>query len=102
MTEKQKGPKGVGCILTSPTGAVMAHAFDFDSGGYGGFKHWEAQKMRAEHAVAAEYMRHYAYGDLASVIEPYQAREIITRLCRNKGYKQTYINVGHDGVDVNN
>lgn len=39
---------------TSPDGDVIATAADFSRSGYGGFKLWEAQRMRARDAEMDE------------------------------------------------
>lgn len=96
MTDK---PKGIGAIFTAPNGEVYAHAFDFNLNGYGGFKLWEAQRIRAKKAVIGQFISKWTYGDVASVMDDYDAEKIVTGLCQKKNYRMTYVNIGHQIED---
>lgn len=93
---KPRSPKGIGAIITDEHGNVIAHAFDFERAGYGGYKLWEAQRLRAKKFAINEYINGYCYGVLASGIDDY-AREQIFRNLRDKGkVKMTCVAIGHD------
>lgn len=87
--------EGIGAILTGPSGEVYAHAFDFDRSGYGGFKLWEAQKMRAKRFCVDGYIKNYVGGDAAAVLDDHDAGRIVDRLCRDKKYRMTFVAVGY-------
>lgn len=94
--KQTKSPKGIGAIITDDAGTVIAHAFDFERSGYGGFKLWEAQRIRAKKFAINEYINSYCYGVLASGIEDYD-REKIFRNLRDKGkVKMTIVAVGYE------
>ena len=91
---------GIGAVLTNDDGRVVAHCFDFDKSGYGGFKLWEAQRIRVRDRIVRQYVNTFCYGDMASAIEDHQARQIVDNL-RNKGkLRLTFVAIGHDLTDA--
>lgn len=98
MTEQKTEPKGVIAIVTTPRGDVIATAADFERSGYGGFKLWEAQKMRARDNVRRETIRRYSSAALSDALDGYAVDVICERLfTRADGsHKITYRAVGYD------
>lgn len=91
-TEKPE-PKGVLAIWTSPDGDVIATAADFDRGGYGGFKLWEAQRMRARNSVMHRAVRAYCSDRVTDAIDTYIVEQIAGAMGK-KGHKITCRAVG--------
>jgi hypothetical protein len=89
-------PKGIGAILTRGDGEVLCHSFDFELASYGGFKLWEAQRIRARNGCCRKFIQQWTYGDVASVLETYDAEKIVDSLCRDKGYRMTFVSIGHE------
>ncbi|MDR3495345.1 MAG: hypothetical protein P4L82_12160 [Ancalomicrobiaceae bacterium] len=98
MTEYKAN--GVVALLTAPDGRVLATASNFDPSGYGGFKLHEAQKIRARDAMRREFFALFCHRDVAGAIESYHADTIIRSICDQKKYREQFVIVGHDGVDV--
>ena len=98
--EKQPKPKGIGAILTSPDGHVLAHAFDFERSTPGGFKLWEGQRHRAKLFVIRKFIREFTYAGISVAIEDYDAERIVGNLVREHKWRLTYVNVGHDIEDM--
>lgn len=99
MTKDTKSieiPAGIGAILTDARGNVVAHDFDFARDGYGGFKLWEAQRIRAKRAAKWKYIRAYSYGDLAEVFDDYHAEEMVNKLIQKGKLRLTCIAVGYN------
>lgn len=96
MSEEQKrpDPRGVVAIMTSPTGHVIATAADFDRSGYGGFKTWEAQRMRVRDQVKWATVRAYCGEAVVQAIDSYISTQIADALCRN-GHRITIRSVGY-------
>lgn len=88
-------PKGVVAIWTSPDGDVIATAADFDRSGYGGFKLWEAQRMRARDAVRRRAVEAYCSTALTDCLSSYLFQQIGEEMNR-KGHKITARSVGYD------
>lgn len=96
--EKTKpSPRGVIAIMTSPTGDVIATAADFDRQGYGGFKLWEAQKIRARQQVQWAAVRAYCSNVVTDAITSYVSTQIADELCQKErgGHKITYRAIGY-------
>jgi len=93
--KSKKTPAGIGAILTDASGSVVAHSFDFDRAGYGGFKLWEAQRIRAKRAATWKYIRAYSYGDLADVFEDYTAEELVRKLINKGKLRLTCVAIGY-------
>jgi hypothetical protein len=90
---------GIGAVLTNDGGVVVAHAFDFERQGYGGFKLWEAQRLRVKRSVVRQFIEHYTYGDMPAAIDEYAGEQIVSNL-RNKGkLRLTFFAIGHDLSD---
>lgn len=89
-------PQGIGALLTDDTGIVVAHAFDFERSGYGGFKLWEAQRLRAKSGVIAKYIAAYCYGPVASAMREHMREEVVRELIRAKKLTLTFVAIGHD------
>lgn len=100
MTDKAAKPhpkiSGIGAILTDTDGDIVAHAFDFDRSSYGGFKLWEAQRIRAKKAVIREYIDRYCYGVMAKGIDEYTRERIVEKLRTDKALKMTFIAFGYE------
>lgn len=99
MTKETKPiaiPAGIGAILTDARGNVVAHDFDFAHDGYGGFKLWEAQRIRAKRAAKWKYVRAYCYGDLADAFDDYRAEEMVNKLIQKQKLRLTCVAVGYD------
>ena len=88
--------RGIVGILTAPDGQVIVTTTDFEMSGPGGFTRDEAQRSRARYALARELVRKYTYGDIGAVIENYTTTDILDKLCRQKGYRATYLDVDTD------
>jgi hypothetical protein len=99
MSEEKKGPCGVIAIVTNPHGDVIATAADFERSGYGGFKLWEAQKIRARDAVRRETIRRYSSPTLSDALDGYAIDVVCERLFARAptSHKITYRAVGYDG-----
>ena len=95
MSDKAPQIKGIGAVLTDDSGDVVAHAFDFDRSGYGGYKLWEAQRHRVKLAVTHEYLSRYTYGPVAAAIERYDAEKIVNKLRQTGKLKLKLIDIGH-------
>ena len=95
MSEKPK-IVGVGAVITDSQGVVQAHAFDFERQGYGGFRLWEAQRIRAKRSAIAKFMDSYIYGDLRGTIEEYDADRMASKLRNEKKLRITFVSVGHE------
>lgn len=97
MTEA-KEPQGVIAIVTSPRGDVIATAADFQRSGYGGFKLWEAQKMRARDSARRETIRRYSSPLLSDALDGYAVDVICQRLFSGApaSHKITFRAVGYD------
>lgn len=95
MTEAKKEPKGVIGIWTDPEGRVIATAADFDRSGYGGFKTWEAQRLRARDAVHREVVRAYCSPAVTDCLSSYLLKSIAEEMLR-KGHRITMRSVGYD------
>lgn len=71
QTEQTVEPQGVIAIMTLPTGHVAATHADFERQGYGGFKLWEAQRIRAGDAVKRKAVRVYCSEMVTQHLESY-------------------------------
>jgi hypothetical protein len=91
--------QGIGAILTDGEGKVVAHAFDFERSGFGGFTLWEAQRIRVRGALARTFIAHWCFGDVASVIDQHESEKIVAELCRKKNYHLKFIDIGHGVQD---
>lgn len=94
-TARGTSPKGVIAIWTSPDGDVVATNADFDRSSYGGFKLWEAQRMRARRAVQRDAVDRYAGPAIAACLSNYLFEQIAEAM-RGKGHKITCRSVGYD------
>jgi hypothetical protein len=98
MSEEQaKEPCGVLAIMTRcDDGHVIATAADFQRSGYGGFKLWEAQKIRARDAVKRQAVRAYCSEVLTNALESYTIERIADDLLTKRGgHKITMRSVGY-------
>lgn len=94
---------GIGAVLTDDEGRVCAHAFDFDRSGYGGFKMWEAQRIRVRRAVKRKFIEAYCSNVVHPGIDEFACESIVDNL-RNKGkLRLTFFAIGHelDGRELN-
>ena len=91
MTE----PKGVICIMTSPTGTVMATAADFDTSYPGGFKLWQAQMDRARTRVKWAVVRAYCSSAIMEAVRSCTMEMIADDLCEKGGHKLTFRSIGY-------
>jgi hypothetical protein len=87
-------PQGVIAIMTSPDGDVVATATDFHRSGYGGFKLWESQKMRAKDQVKWATVRAYCSITVSNALSSYLMTQIADELCQ-KGHKITFHAIGY-------
>lgn len=89
-------PQGVIAIMTQPDGHVIATAADFDRSGYGGFKLWQAQQIRARDAVKGKAVRAYCSDILFNSLERYTIEKIAEDLLSRKGgHKITIRAIGY-------
>lgn len=92
--EKPKDPCGVIAIMTNSTGDVIATAADFERQGYGGFKLWEAQRMRACDQAKWATVRAYCSDAVVKAISSYVMTQIADELI-SKGHKLNVRAVGY-------
>lgn len=92
--EKKPEPCGVIAIMTAPDGHVIATAADFNRSGYGGYKLWEAQRMRAQDQVKWATVRAYCSAVIVEAVDSYLSTQIADALCR-KGHRITVRSVGY-------
>lgn len=98
MTEEKKiEPQGVIAIMTRSDGYVIATAADFERQGYGGFKLWEAQRIRAERDVKFKAVRAYCSDFLYNALDSYTVERMAEDMCqRERGkHKITLRSVGY-------
>lgn len=86
-------PKGVIAIWTDAAGEVIATVADFDRSGYGGFKLWEAQRMRSESQVKAAAIRAYCSPAVTDALSNYLYDQI-SREMLQRGHKLNCVAVG--------
>jgi hypothetical protein len=86
---------GVVMLVISKSGTVLASVSDFDTSGYGGFTLEEAQTIRANRALAYEYLRAVAHPHLAEAVRPMDAERILKDVCDKHGYKIIKRVIGH-------
>jgi len=89
-----KEPQGVIAIMTTPEGHVIATAADFDRQSYGGFKLWEAQRMRAKKQAIYATIRAYCSDAIVEAIDSYLSEQIGEAL-RRKGHTLTLRAIGY-------
>lgn len=94
MSDDQNSPKGVIAIVTNARGDVIAAHADFDQSGYGGFKLWQAQKMRAGKFAAWATIKAYASPALTESFDSYDLERCFEALVRKGGHKRVYKSVG--------
>lgn len=94
MSDEQASPKGVIAIVTNAHGDVIATHADFDQSGYGGFKLWQAQKMRAGKFVAWATIKAYASPALTDSLDSYDLEMCFEALIGKGGHKRIYKSVG--------
>lgn len=94
MTDGQASPNGVVAVVTNSHGDVIATHADFDRSGYGGFKRWQAQKMRAGKFVAWATIKAYASPALTDALDSYDLERCFEALVRKGGHKRVYKSVG--------
>jgi hypothetical protein len=95
MTEEKKiEPQGIIAIITTPEGSVAATSADFDRSGYGGFKLWEAQRMRAGDSVKRQAVRAYIGEFVGQHLHSYTVDKIIEDLVKGK-WRVTYRAIGY-------
>ncbi|MDB5606693.1 MAG: hypothetical protein JWP25_3593 [Bradyrhizobium sp.] len=92
--KRQANPQGIIAIMTSPDGDVIATATDFNRSGYGGYKLWEAQAMRAKDQVKWATVRAYCSPVVSDALDSYLMGQVADRLC-SKGHKITLRAVGY-------
>ena len=92
--KKPKEPCGVLAVMTRSDGHVIATASDFNRSGYGGFKLWEAQRMRAKEAVMRNTVRAYCSEPLVEALNSYLMDQIAEAMQR-KNHKITFHAVGY-------
>jgi hypothetical protein len=93
--EKIKEPSGIIAIMTQPDGNVIASAVDFDLSGYGGFKLWEAQRIRAERSVKAKAIRAYCSDMLFNSLEGYTVERMAEDLIQRGKHKVVLLAIGY-------
>lgn len=96
MSKTEEEPKGVIAIWTDPHGSVMATKADFNRSGYGGFKLWEAQRLRARKFVQWDAVKAYCSPVVTDCLTEYLIEEIAQEMQR-KGHKVTIRALGYDG-----
>lgn len=89
-------PSGVIAIWIDPQGSVMATCADFNKSGYGGFKLWEAQRMRAIKFVQGAAINAYCSPVLTDCLSEYLREQIAQEMQRN-GHKIVLRAVGYEG-----
>lgn len=89
-------PQGVIAIMTLPTGHVAATHADFERQGYGGFKLWEAQKLRAGDAVKRKAVHAYCGEMVTQHLESYTIDKVVEDLMRRGKWRVTYRAIGYD------
>lgn len=87
-------PSGMVAILTRGDGVVMATAADFDPISPGYSTAQNAQKQRAQEALARNFVREFCGPDIAEVMPLRTAERLVDDLCRVKGYRVTIIAAG--------
>ena len=95
MERKVDEPKGVIAIWTDPEGRVIATESDFELSGYGGFKIWEAQRMRARNSVYREAVRAYCSPAVSKVLSSYLLEGIANEMMKS-GHRITLRAIGYD------
>ena len=96
--EKQS-PDGVIAILIAADGRVMATASDFDRAGYGGYKLYQAQRLRARKMLAINFARAYCSPAYLEGAETYDLEKVVSSLVQ-KGKAREHIElIGHPDVD---
>lgn len=96
MTDKPTiEPQGVIAIMTLPTGHVAATHADFDRSGYGGFKLWEAQRIRCSDAVKRKAVRVYCSEIVTAHLESYTLDRIAEDLIQRGKWRVTYRAIGY-------
>lgn len=94
-TQRLKPPPGAVAVFTDKLGRVVASVSDFESGGYGGYSLFDAQKMRAQRMLALEVVRGYCSEMILDGLETHDCVQIVQRLVQ-KGARVTVIPVGHE------
>lgn len=95
MTDSGETPKGVVVIVSGPDGYVWAHAADFDRTAPGGCTLLEGQEARARERVALKFIAATCNSNLGDVFEPYEARQLLDRVVRKRGFHLTVVPIGH-------
>lgn len=95
MIEKPSEPQGVIAIMTLPTGHVAATHADFERQGYGGFKLWEAQRIRAGDAVKRKAVRVYCSEMVTQHLESYTLDRVAEDLMQRGKWRVTYRSIGY-------
>lgn len=92
---KSPEPCGVIAIITSADGYVIAAESDFERQTPGGFKLWDAQRIRAADLAASAAVKAYCNPVLANSLDPYLCLQI-WRALREKGkYRMTFRAIGY-------
>lgn len=92
--EKVIEPQGVLAIMTLPTGHVAATHADFERSGYGGFKLWEAQRIRCADAVKRKAVRVYCSEIVTAHLESYTIDRMADDLMQRGKWRITYRAIG--------
>lgn len=90
-----KKPKGIIGVFTSPCGEVVASVSVFEQTRSCGITLLEAQKLLARRRLAFELAKSYCARVYAENLDDY-VREKIMNAMQCKGFKATYIPVGHE------
>ncbi len=93
--EKTTEPQGVIAIMTAPDGYVIATHADFERQSYGGFKLWDAQRMRTGEAVKRKAVRAYCSDHLVKALEAYTIDRMAEDLIQRGKYRVTYRAIGY-------
>lgn len=96
MNTKTPKIQGVVKVFLNERGQVIAHAADFDRGGYGGFTLQQSQAHRVDERLGRAVIDAYSSPDLSRALSRFNVGDMMRTLVNQYGCKVHEINIGHD------
>lgn len=88
--------QGVVMVLVDEVGHEIASSSVFDQSTTAGFTRKQSQELLAKKVLAEKMMRAYCSPIFSSVVDEWQAQDLMRLLCRDRNHKIISIYVGYD------